>query len=65
MHLLWYAALNRFAQIDHVPELNAVFVYGMVIVGYEEVSHSVGADKAAFFIEGDSKWAVAGTNLQY
>lgn len=65
MPLSWHAALNRFAQINHVPELNAVFVYGVVIVGYEEVPHDVGADKAAFFIEGDSEWAVTGTNLQY
>ena len=60
---LWCAALNRFAQINHVPELNVVFVYGVVVVGYEKVPHNVGTGEAAFFIEGDSERAVAGTDL--
>jgi len=53
--------VNISLQIHHINELNAAFIYRVIIIILKEIRYNVGTGKAAFFVEGDGKRTISCT----
>lgn len=56
--------LYRSLQINHVHQLYAVFVNGMVVIVRKKILYAVAPAESAFFIERYGFRGISGTHLQ-